>query len=132
MAKAKRKAAGSALEWVMAIAGGIIAVGLLGLIAWEAVSGGDQGPPLVELRLERVTSTSAGYVVEIAARNRGARTAAALEIEGTLRSDGETVETSHAVLDYLPGKSRRNLGLIFTRNPARHRLEVRPTGYQEP
>ena len=132
MAGSKRKAAGSRLEWTTAIVGGIIALALLGLIAWEAMSGGDRGPPVVELRVERVTATAGGYVVEIEARNRGSRTAAALEVEGTLRSGEATVETSRAVLDYLPGKSRRGLGLIFTRNPAEHQLEIRPTGYEEP
>ena len=127
-----RKAASSSLEWVTAIIGGIIAVGLLGLIAWEAIGGGDRGPAVVELRVERVTATAGGYVVEVEARNRGTRTAAGLEIEGTLRAGGETFETSRAVLDYLPGNSRRALGLIFTRDPAEHQLEVRPTGYEDP
>ena len=64
--------------------------------------------------------------------NASRRTAAAVSIEGTLRDGGQTVETSTATLSFVPGHSERKAGLIFTRDPRRHALEVRATGYEEP
>ena len=121
-----------ALEWIAAATGLLLTLGMMGVIGWEALQGGRTQPPSVEATVERVTPGAAGFVVEVALRNRSSSTAAAVQLQGDLTSGGETLETSSAMLDYVPGKSSRRAGLFFTEDPRRHELKVRALGYAEP
>jgi uncharacterized protein (TIGR02588 family) len=132
MAQGKRPPATSALEWAMAALGALIALALLGFIGWEALSGVNQGPAILAVRAERILPSPDGFVAELEVRNLSDSTAAAVEIEGVLRQGDAAVETSRATIDYVPGRGRQRAGLMFTRDPAAFRLEVRATGYQEP
>ena len=125
-------AATSPLEWAAAILGGLIALALLGLIGWDAVVGPGRAPPALVVQPERVTRNAGGYVVQFVARNRADDTAAGVHVEGVLEQGGAPIETSQTTIDYVPGNGRRRGGLVFTRDPAAYRLELRATGYQQP
>ena len=86
----------------------------------------------IEVRATGIAPSESGFVVEIAAANRSGVTAAIVEEEGLLKSGETVVETSKLTFDYVPGHAVRRRGLFFTRDPRRHRLELRPRGYQEP
>jgi uncharacterized protein (TIGR02588 family) len=118
-------------QWVIGIASTLLVLGLLGFVVYEALSGTDL-PPLVTLRVERVLSAPGGYIVEVAAFNEGGTTASALMIEGTLKQDTMTVETSTATISYVPAETEREAGLFFTQDPRRYKLELRPKGYDRP
>lgn len=120
------------LEWISAAIGALITLALLGFIAFEAVSGPGNAPAAVGVRATAVHPTPGGYVVEITARNTSDQTAAAVRIEGALMRGAAEVEKSEAVLTYVPGQSERRAALIFSQDPRKHRLELRPTGYEEP
>ena len=120
------------LEWIAAIAGAAITLALLGFVLFKAVTATPADPAAVTLRATGVFSTSGGYVVEIEAHNRTDSTAAGLRIQGVLRSGGGELETSDTTLSYVPGRSTRRGALIFTRDPRRHALELRATGYEKP
>jgi uncharacterized protein (TIGR02588 family) len=45
---------------------------------------------------------------------------------------GRVIESSAAVLDYVPGESVRRGGLFFSTDPRVHRLTLRAHGYQQP
>ena len=49
-----------------------------------------------------------------------------------LGTDGGTIETSDTTLDYLPGRSEREGGLFFSRDPRGFDLRLRPKGYMKP
>lgn len=132
MAGGKRPPATSALEWLVAGLGALIALALLGFIGWEALKGANDGPAILAVRAERIVPMPGGFVAELEVRNRSDSTAAAVQIEGILRQGDEIVETSRATIDYVPGRGRQKAGLLFTRDPAALRLDVRATGYQEP
>ena len=66
------------------------------------------------------------WLVRFEARNVSPVTAAQVTIEGALPGG----ETSTAVIDYVPGRSTRGGGLIFSQEPTGVRL--RPLGYQDP
>jgi uncharacterized protein (TIGR02588 family) len=121
-----------ALEWIAAGIGLAMTLGMFGVIGWGALKGNGERPPAVEAIVEHITPVAAGYVVEVALRNHSPSTAAAVEIEGELKNDGTSVETSNATVDYVPGESVRRAGIFFTKDPARHELEVRALGYAEP
>ena len=120
------------LEWIAAGVGLVLTVGMLTVIGREALSGEVGQPPAIEVRVERVVATPAGFVVEIAATNRSGATAAAVQVEGELKDGEAEVETSGAVFDYVPGHATRRGGLFFREDPRLHRLEVRALGYQAP
>lgn len=132
MAGKNEAAATSPLEWVAAILGALIALALLGLIAWDAATGPRRVPPALVVQPEQVVRNAGGYVVRFVARNRTDDTAAGVQVEGVLKQGGTEVERSQATIDYVPGNGHRRGGLIFTRDPAAHSLELRATGYQQP
>ncbi|MDO8907313.1 MAG: hypothetical protein Q7W55_02310 [Pseudohongiella sp.] len=72
------------------------------------------------------------FLVFVDINNTGDSTAAELHIEMRLTSDAGDVESSVAVIDYLPASSTQRIGLYFSSDPALSQLEFRPMGYQEP
>ena len=116
----------------MAVLGALTALALLGFIGREALSGANDGPAVLAVHAERFTPARGGFVTEVEVQNLSDSTAAAVQIEGVLKRGDAVVETSRATIDYVPGRGSRTAGLVFTRDPAAHRLEVRATGYQEP
>ena len=132
MAARKRSPETPVLEWISAALGLALLLGLVGVIGWQAVYGGTDQPPAIELAVVRVVPAGSGFVVEIEARNRSGGTAAGLEVEGTIRQGEAVLETSAVTFDYVAGHSVAGGGLVFTRDPRAHRLELRARGFQEP
>ena len=120
------------LEWIAALLGLIITLGLIGFIGWEAIKAPDDSPPAIEVVAERVTRVTGGYVVEIVAVNRGPATAAGVEVEGTLKNVAAEPVTSRLTLDYVPGHSRQRGGLFFSQELRLDQLELRAVGYARP
>ena len=120
------------LEWIAAGVGLVLTLGMMAMIGIEAWRGDADQPPVIEARATRITPTSSGFLVEVVAVNRSGGTAAAVQVEGALKSGDVAVETSSLTLDYVPGHAQRKGGLFFTRDPRNHRLEVRALGYQAP
>lgn len=128
MAKGRQKDPIPLLEWVSAALGLAIAVGLLGIIGREALVHGDGGDvPILAAQIEGIESTPSGYVARIAVTNSSGQTAARVELEG--KAGGET---SHASIDYVPGRSRAEGGLLFQDDPRQGGVTVRVTGFQLP
>ena len=120
------------LEWIAAGIGLVLTLGIVAVIGREAIGGEASRPPAIEVSARRLVATPSGYLVVIAAVNRSGATAAAVQVEGRLMAGDAAVETSSLILDYVPGHATRQGGLFFTRDPRRHRLDLRALGYQEP
>lgn len=118
-------------EWTVAALGLLLIVGVIGYMAYYAATA-RSGPPRIVAAHESIEPNGDGYLVTVRIVNHGASTAAALRIEGKLLEAGRTVERSEATIDYVPRHSEREAGLIFSRDPARYRLVIRPMGYTEP
>jgi uncharacterized protein (TIGR02588 family) len=110
----------------------LLTLAIIGVIGWDALQGGREQPPSIEATIKRIAPAAGGFVVEVALHNRSSSTAAAVEVEGELKNGGETLETSGATLDYVPGMSTRRAGLFFTQDPRQRDLKVRALGYVEP
>ena len=121
-----------ALEWIAAAIG----LALLGFVAFvmvrEALHGDTSQIAAIEVAALRIAPAGSGYVVEFEARNRTKGAAAAVAIEGTLKSGDAEIESSTATLDYVPGQGRVTGGLFFTRDPRKASLELRALGFQRP
>ena len=129
---AEKQSGTSTLEWIAAATGALIAIALMAVIGWDAVTGPAAAPPAIVLEAGRVVPTRAGFVVEVEARNLSDSTAASVQIEGRVAAGAGASETSWATIDYVPGHARRRAGLFFTSDPRGRPLELRAVGYQEP
>lgn len=114
------------LEWIAAGVGLVLAGTAIGLTAWDAIFG-VKGPPVIEVRLTRVTPTAHGYVAEIEAFNHGGAPAAQVEIEGVIAGQ----EQAGVTIDYIPEQSRASGGLIFQQDPRGGHLKLRATGFSD-
>ena len=121
----------SVWEWVVAAISTALVLGAIGFMLYEALSE-PPSPPRITVQVDSVVATSAGYIVEFTAENSGQTTAQGVEIEGELRSDTGTVQTSSATIGYVPQNASRQGGLFFTEDPRNYRLELRPKGYDRP
>jgi uncharacterized protein (TIGR02588 family) len=119
------------LEWLASGVGLLLTLGIFASIGWQVLDSATD-PPIVRVEIERVMAVEGGYRVEFRARNMTGSTAAQVEIEGTLTGNGNGMETSRAVFDYIPGRSERKGGLFFIRDPRSGRLSLRATGYASP
>jgi len=126
----ERKPRTSRSEWVAAALSAALVFPAIGYMAYEGWTEPDT-PPRIEIVVDTVLAFPDGYLVEFEAHNRGHTTAAALLVEGELRGGGEP-ETAEVTIDFVPAESMRRAGLFFSRDPRRHRLEIRPKGYDLP
>ena len=121
----------SPLEWVIAGVSALLVLGTIAFLLHDALSG-PSTPPQVTVHADTVLRAGPGWLVEFRATNGGQTTAAGLTVEGTLEADTGTVERSEVTIDYVPAQGSRRGGLYFTRDPGRHRLQLRATGYDRP
>jgi uncharacterized protein (TIGR02588 family) len=124
MAKSKQKP--PLLEWIASAVGLLLIVGVAAVIARDAFNGSADMAPDVEIAIRDQQQQSGRWLVRFEAHNRSPVTAAQVTVEGALPGG----ETSTAVIDYIPGRSIRGGGLIFSQEPAGVRL--RALGYQDP
>jgi uncharacterized protein (TIGR02588 family) len=118
-------------EWVAAAVSTLLVLFVIGTMLYDALAR-PQTPPSVRVQADTVLQADGLWLVRFRARNHGHETAAAVKVQGELMRGAQSVETSEAVLDYVPGRSVRHGGLFFRHDPRTFRLELRALGYQEP
>ena len=118
-------------EWIIAAAGLILVVGAVGATLYRAITE-KSVPPILEIAVESKMPTANGYLVKFRVKNSGNQTAADVTIEGSLKQNGENVETSTTRLNYSPANSEREGGLFFTKNPNDFEFQIRALGYEKP
>ena len=119
------------LEWLIAALGLILVTGAIGFMIYEAATQ-ENLPPNFVFKVGSATQTANGFLVKFELENTGDETAAAVEIEGELTRGEESVEKSSASLTYAPSHSKREGGLLFTKNPNEFELTIRVAGYEKP
>ena len=120
-----------ALEWFVAAVGIILVVGTIGFMMYKAFTSTDT-PPDFTTKIERIEAVNSGYIVVFKLINSGEQTAAGVNVEGELKTGGESLETSSVTLDYAPSKSETKSGLFFKNDPRQFQLEIRAKGYAAP
>ncbi|RXF72962.1 TIGR02588 family protein [Hansschlegelia zhihuaiae] len=119
------------LEWVVAALGAALVAGVFGMLLHEALTYED-GPPVIVATVLDVHRTEGGHVVRFTAENRGHTTAAEVTVLGRLTEGDRTLEQAEITLDYIARKSSREAGLVFQRDPASAKLELKATSYRKP
>jgi len=120
------------IEWISAFIGLAITGVLFGFLAYEAVLQSDGTPPVFEVVPTALMRSNGGFILEVRVENRSRSTGSAVQVEGSLKEGGQSIETSSASFDYVPGESHRRGGLVFRRDPREYKLELRVTGYERP
>ncbi len=119
-----------ALEWIAAALGLILLVGSLGPILYDAFD--QDTPPRLEAQAGPVVSVGSRYLVQVTVWNHGGSTTAAVNVEGTLKQNGKTIETASTTFDYVPAHSSTKGGMFFTHNPRAYRIQLEANAYMEP
>ncbi len=118
-------------EWIVAFVGLTLVVTSIGFMLYRAIKG-NSSPPQIAVSVDSVLPADDGFLVTFRVVNLGELTAAGLSVEGELRSSTESVETSMAILNYVPSRSERRGGLFFTNDPQKYELKLRAKGYERP
>jgi uncharacterized protein (TIGR02588 family) len=118
-------------EWIIAAAGALILIGCA--IILLAGSDGAETVPVIVARMEKVTKTEAGFLLQVEVVNRGNEAAAEVRIKAVLEnSDGRAAETRESVLDYVPAHSAKRAGFYFVSDPRQGRLELQALSFVQP
>jgi len=123
---AKAKTATPLLEWIASAVGLLLTLGVVVMIARDAFNGSGEMAPDIEVVVRDQQQSGNRWLVRFDAHNRSPVTAAQVTIEGALPGG----ETSTATIDYIPGRSTRGGGLIFSSEP--RGVQLRPLGFQDP
>ncbi len=117
------------LEWAAAFFGLVVVVVMVAVLVLDGLRERDGAPPLLTVQPLRIASAPGQYVVEIQVNNATRKTGASVQVEGKLMKGASDVETSNATLTYVPGRSHRRAGLVFTHDPRKYRMSLRVTGF---
>lgn len=134
MADRKQKAGkGNASRWeyVTGAIGALLVAATIVYLALDAKQDPGTPPDLVPTA-GRILQQTSSFLVELNVENRGSRTAASVLIRGELKQGDSVIEDAETTIDYVPGHSVRRAGLVFTRDPRQHQLEMRAIGYDVP
>jgi uncharacterized protein (TIGR02588 family) len=118
-------------EWLVALAGAAIALFVLGSLLYDALYG-VHTPPELHVDVVSVASVGPTFRVEVRVRNSGGGTAAQVGVQGEVLQDGTVIDRATTTIDYVAGGSHADAALVFTIDPRRHTLAVRPLGYAAP
>jgi uncharacterized protein (TIGR02588 family) len=118
-------------EWITAAIGTVLLLLLLAFLIHQSLYG-SKAPAEIRVTAGKVISQNDGYLVKFFARNIGDEPAAAVSIQGQLKTNANQADTSQTVIDYIPGQSERAGGLFFRSKPSLSNLEIRALGYQDP
>jgi uncharacterized protein (TIGR02588 family) len=119
------------LEWTIGGLGAVLVGGAILFLVYHSFVR-DQTPPDVRVLAGRVLELQNGYLVQFRAFNQGGSAAAQVMIEGEIAGPDGRTEVSEAMLDYVPARSDREGGLMFSQDPRAGQLSLRAKGYARP
>lgn len=118
-------------EWIVAAIGLVLVAAAISTTVYRAFNG-EPTPPILTFTVDSTELSGSGYLVGFSVVNSGSGTAAALSVEGILKSGEDPVETSTANFAYAPGNSVRKGGFFFTKNPNEFTIQIRALGFESP
>jgi uncharacterized protein (TIGR02588 family) len=119
------------IEWLTGAVSGLVVIALIGWIAWYA-PGEHEGMPALNVELGEIAAMDGGHRVSFTVVNSGRRTAAAVPVTARLMNGADIVEEREVTFDYVPALSSATGALLFSNDPAGHRLDIRASGYEDP
>jgi uncharacterized protein (TIGR02588 family) len=121
----------TAAEWTTLAISIFLILGLVALVTYVSVSGGNE-PPIVEARplLAEMRHEGESYFLPVTVMNRGGRTAEEVLVQAELiGSDGSPEETEFT-LDFLAGGETREGTVVFATDPSTGELTINVASFQ--
>jgi len=120
------------IEWIVGGIGLVLVTSMIALLAYEEIAG-DSSPPDVVLKIQSRHHLQQNQVISVTVMNQGGEPASTVKIQGELLNEqGDVVESALSEIDYLPARSEREAGLIFTRPTENFQVKLRALGYEKP
>jgi uncharacterized protein (TIGR02588 family) len=118
-------------EWTTLSISIILILGLVALVTYVSISGGDE-PPIVEARPQdqEIRHEGETYYLPVAVTNRGGRTAEEVLIMADLVTGEEPPETAEFVIDFLAGGETIEGTVVFATDPSVGELTVRVVSFR--
>lgn len=121
-----------ALEWAAAAFGALVAIVLIGLVAWQAIRSSEDRLPMLDARVVAVERAGRLHYLDLEVRNSSAQSAATVQVEAKLVGAGGEADSGSATIDYVPGHSSAKGGIVLRADPRGGRLEVAVVGFEIP
>lgn len=118
-------------ERIVATVGAAVVLAVFAFLTVDALMG-DRSPPDMRVEVVTIEQVRNGYLVQVRVINDGGRAAAHVEVEGVVTVGEGVRSTARLVVDYVPGHSEAEGGLLFDLNPRDQRLKLRALGYAAP
>jgi uncharacterized protein (TIGR02588 family) len=118
-------------EWTTLSISIILILGLVALVTYVSIFGGNQ-PPIVEARAldQEIWHEGVTYYLPVAVTNRGGRTAEEVLIMAELVTGEEPPETAEFVIDFLAGGETGEGTVVFPVDPSAGELTVRVVSFR--
>jgi uncharacterized protein (TIGR02588 family) len=118
-------------EWLAAAVGLLLLLASLGYLLWDHWRG-DSAPPMPVVQVTGIEQQAGRWLVRVRVTNASRGTAAALRVDGELKQGAQVVERREVQFDFVPGRSSREGGLFFSRDPRGLEVNLQPKSYQRP
>jgi len=118
------------IEWVVGTVAAVLTLGIIGFLAFEALSS-QAGFPLLAVERTDIVRTPNYHLVQVMVVNRGHATAADVVVEGRLGA-GEAAENATVTVDFVPPGPGVKAALVFETDPASAELVLSVKGYTRP
>ena len=121
----------SAAEWTTLAISIILILGLVSLVTYVSMTGGNK-PPIIEARalLEEMRHEGESYFLPVAVTNRGGRTAEEVLIQAELAGSDGSTEASEFTLDFLAATETREGTVVFATDPSSGELTIDVASFQ--
>jgi uncharacterized protein (TIGR02588 family) len=121
----------SAAEWTTLAVSIFLILGLLALVTYVSMTGGND-LPIVEARPLPAEMRHEGesYYLPVAVTNRGGRTAEEVVVEAELAGRDGSSEASEFTLDFLAGGETREGTAVFATDPSEGELTIDVASFQ--
>ncbi len=109
----------------------ILILGLLALVTYVSITGGNE-PPIIEARPldQEMRQEGESYYLPVAVTNQGGRTAEEVVIQAELAGSDGSAEASEFTLDFLAGGETREGTAVFATDPLTGELTIDVASFQ--
>jgi uncharacterized protein (TIGR02588 family) len=121
---------GSILEKLFTILSALLLLFITGYLLVQSFR--DSKPPMFEVQVSVPAARGDFTAVAVLVDNTGDDAAKAVQVRGEAPGADQQPVEAEATMDWLPGKSRRHVTLLFPPDADVSKLEVKIVGYEEP
>lgn len=104
------------LEYIVFWTSLVLIASLLTYLTYTTIAV-ESSPPILQIEFQQQPTEVNPYLFRLLIFNQGIETAEEVEVELMLEKDGKIMESSKMKLDFVPGESRREVWMNFSKDP---------------